>query len=279
MIPRACRLIIAALCAAVGFIPGLHASILISESFDYSVGANLAGQNGGTGFSGPWDSGNSTIVAGFGGSGNAVQIGRVEPAQLRTLSTPTSTAGQSLYFTYLINVSSFGAGNFAGLSLWNNGTNEVMFFGIPWNRNSFGFDARAGNGEADIKTINFTPTTNTTYLFALGLLPSATTGKVDVKLWATSDLGINPDLLVAGTANASLLGTKNNFSFNRFGMNGSYSNSLRLAGIAASTNVSQAAALTVSAVPEPSTYALLLMTGAGALWWARRRRSIARGKN
>jgi formylglycine-generating enzyme required for sulfatase activity len=27
----------------------------------------------------------------------------------------------------------------------------------------------------------------------------------------------------------------------------------------------------VAAVPEPSTYALLLMTGAGALWWARRR--------
>jgi len=28
----------------------------------------------------------------------------------------------------------------------------------------------------------------------------------------------------------------------------------------------------VASVPEPSTYALLLMTGAGALWWARRRR-------
>jgi formylglycine-generating enzyme required for sulfatase activity len=28
----------------------------------------------------------------------------------------------------------------------------------------------------------------------------------------------------------------------------------------------------VAAVPEPSTYALLLMTGAGALWFARRRR-------
>ena len=27
----------------------------------------------------------------------------------------------------------------------------------------------------------------------------------------------------------------------------------------------------VASVPEPSTYALLLMTGAGALWWARRR--------
>jgi hypothetical protein len=28
----------------------------------------------------------------------------------------------------------------------------------------------------------------------------------------------------------------------------------------------------VSSVPEPSTYALLLMTGAGAVWWARRKR-------
>lgn len=260
-------------------VPSLHASVLISEPFNYSVGANLAGENGGSGFSGAWDFGNSTIVAGFGGSGNAVQIGRVEPAQLRTLSTPTSTAGQSLYFTYLINVSSFGTGNFAGLSLWNNSTNEVMFFGIPWNRTSFGFDARAGNGETDIKTVNFTPTANTTYLFALGLLPSLTTGKVDVKLWATSDLGINPDLLVAGTANASLPGVKNNFSFNRFGMNGNYSNTLRLAGIAASTNVSLAAASTLSSVPEPSTYALLLMAGAGALWWARRRQQVARRKS
>jgi hypothetical protein len=30
--------------------------------------------------------------------------------------------------------------------------------------------------------------------------------------------------------------------------------------------------VTLSGVPEPSTYALLLMTGAGALWWGRRRR-------
>jgi hypothetical protein len=30
--------------------------------------------------------------------------------------------------------------------------------------------------------------------------------------------------------------------------------------------------LSGSVVPEPSTYALLLMTGAGALWWSRRRR-------
>jgi hypothetical protein len=50
-------------------------------------------------------------------------------------------------------------------------------------------------------------------------------------------------------------------------MNGNYSNTLRLAGIAASTNVSQAAALTVNAVPEPSTWALLALSfGAWAFW-------------
>ncbi len=32
----------------------------------------------------------------------------------------------------------------------------------------------------------------------------------------------------------------------------------------------------VASVPEPSTYALLLMTGAGALWWARRRQTRSR---
>jgi hypothetical protein len=31
-------------------------------------------------------------------------------------------------------------------------------------------------------------------------------------------------------------------------------------------------AILAASVPEPSTYALLLMTGSGALWWARRRR-------
>ena len=38
------------------------------------------------------------------------------------------------------------------------------------------------------------------------------------------------------------------------------------------TRVSQVAPWIVSVVPEPSTYALLVMTGAGLLWWAGRRR-------
>lgn len=251
--------------------PWLQASFLFSESFNYSVGAILAGQDGGAGFSSEWGPGNSTIVTGFGGLGNAANIGLAEPKQLRTLNATTNTSGQSLYFTYLMNVSAFGVGNYSGLSLWNDNSQE-MFFGVPWLKTSFGFDARAGNGEADIKTINFSPELSTTYLFIFGLLPSITTGKVDVKLWATDDFGVNVDSLVIGEASASLLGVKNNFSFNRLGMNGYYSNSLTLAGVAASSNVSEAASLTISAIPEPSTCGLLLVAGAGALWWVKRSR-------
>jgi len=38
------------------------------------------------------------------------------------------------------------------------------------------------------------------------------------------------------------------------------------------TKITAIGPITVSAVPEPSTYALFLMPCAGALWWARRRR-------
>ncbi len=43
-------------------------------------------------------------------------------------------------------------------------------------------------------------------------------------------------------------------------------------GVEDPTRESYAFGFRVAAVPEPSTYALLIMTGAGALWWARRRR-------
>jgi len=33
--------------------------------------------------------------------------------------------------------------------------------------------------------------------------------------------------------------------------------------------------LGLNVVPEPSTYALLLLTGAGALWWVKRRGQVA----
>lgn len=42
--------------------------------------------------------------------------------------------------------------------------------------------------------------------------------------------------------------------------------------VQAGTSVNTVLIDNIGAVPEPSTYALLFMTGAGALWWARRRK-------
>lgn len=232
-----------------------EAGLLFTETFQYPISSNLAGQNGGTGFSGAWTGGNSTIVAGLtSGSGSAVQVGGT--SSTRSMTTTASTSGTSTYVTYLMNASSFSGGNYTGLSLYN-GATEVMFMGIPWNAQKFGFDAHGGNGAADIKTVNFTPLANTSYLVVLGLVPSATPGKVDVNMWATADLGVDANTLVAGAPNASLVGSRNNFSFNSIAVAGNYAGALKVAGIASSPSVSEAAAVSVNAVPEPATLGLV----------------------
>ena len=247
-----------------------RADLLFTETFQYPIGSNLAGQNGGTGFSGAWTGGNSTIVAGLtSGSGSAVQIGGT--TSNRSMAVTANTSGTSTYITYLMNASSFSGGNYTGLSLYN-GATEVMFIGIPWNAQKFGFDAHGGNGAADIKTIDFTPAPSTTYLVAFGLLPSATPGKVDVKMWATSNLAIDPNTLVAGPANASLVGSRNNFSFNQIAVAGNYAGSLKVAGVASSPSVSEAAAVSVSAVPEPASLGLVATAVAGGVVAVRRRK-------
>jgi len=249
-----------------------HSALLFTENFDYTVGSNLAGQNGGSGFSGAWSGGNSTIVAGLGGTGNAVQIG--SSIASRSLASTFSTSGNTFYISYLMNVSNFSGGNYTGISLWN-GASEEMFFGIPYGTGNFGFDAHAGNGAADIKTVNFSPATSTTYLVTLGLLPSATSGKVDVKMWATSNLGVDPNTLVSGAANASLLGTKNNFSFNTVKLNGDYAGSLRVSGIASAPTASEAINFSTQSappVPEPGTWATAALLAGGAAFarWRKR---------
>jgi|688.fasta_scaffold241381_1 hypothetical protein len=243
-------------CASLVWAAGTsQAGLLFTETFQYPISSNLAGQNGGAGFSAAWSGGNSTIVSGLSsGLGTAVQIGT---ASSRQLSATASTSGTSTYITYLMNATSFSGGNYTGLSLFN-GATEEMFMGIPWQTQRFGFDAHAGNGGSDIKTVDFTPSTNTSYLVTLGLVPSATSGKVDVKMWATSNLGVDPNTLVAGTPNASLLGVKNNFSFNSIRIAGDYAGALKVAGIASSPSVSEAASVTVNAVPEPSTVAMAI---------------------
>jgi len=268
---------IAALFAAaiLSVLSSAHSALLFTENFNYTIGSNLAGQSGGSGFSGAWSGGNSTIVAGLGGTGNAVQIG--SSIASRSLSSTFSTSGNTFYISYLMNVSNFAGGNYTGISLWNGGSEE-MFFGIPYGTGNFGFDAHGGLGVGGIDTIDFSPATNTTYLVTLGLLPSATPGKVDIKMWATSNLGIDPNTLVAGAANASLLGTRNDFSFNTLKLNGDYAGNLKVSGIANAPTASEAinfSTQSAAAVPEPGTWAAAALLAGGAAFarWRRHAKS------
>ena len=256
----------------LAFVGAANAALLFSENFDYTIGSNLAGQNGGSGFSGAWSGGDSTIVSGLGGTGNAVQIGASIAS--RALSSTFSTSGNTFYISYLMNVSDFSGGNYTGISLWN-GASEEVFFGIPYQSQNFGFDARGDTGVAGIQEVNFSPSINTTYLVTFGLLPSATSGKVDLKMWATSNLGVDPNTLVAGAANASFLGTRDNFSFNTLKLNGDYAGSLKVSGIANAPTAAEAinfSTQSAAPVPEPGTWAAaaLLAGGAAFMRWRRR---------
>lgn len=128
----------------------------VQESFAYPLGANIVGQNGGTGFSGAWlrrYSGNTdgTIVAGltfsdYPVSGNAMQASTVRPgnsnaSNIRPLGASFGAGPQTVWSSYLANFTV------------TPGSSPAYYAGLGTSNNSWPDDSRGsssisnGNGQ------------------------------------------------------------------------------------------------------------------------------------
>lgn len=258
-----------ALAAAALAPASAEATVIFSDTFDYATG-NLAGKNGGTGWSGGWTGGSSLVAGNLPGTtGNSVAISSTADITARSLSSSYTTGGAtSYYLSFLFNASPMlpaNGGDYAGISLTGAGTS--FFSGIPGSSGQIGFDwQNEGDGL-------FSATSGTTYLVLLELTAGSTSGLTMANFHITSNLATTGTALADGTPEAFLEGQ--NFSFASVEIAGGYSSgSVSLAGLALATSANEAVSLTVAAIPESSATGWLaagLLLAAGAI--RRRRRA------
>lgn len=157
------------LCATVAGTGSASAALLAYEGFNYgSPGADLVGQNGGTGFSGPWVAGgfNASIsnnfdrnslsipASGLSTSGGSVLAGVRNDAisgVSRTLTTSLGSVGTTAYVSAVLQPAGvIGAGlysGFFGLTL-ESPTEPEIFVGKPGSgTNNYAIEERGGSNQ------------------------------------------------------------------------------------------------------------------------------------
>jgi hypothetical protein len=201
-----------------------------SETMQYAVGSSLAGRNGGTGFAGAWTGGSSTIVAGPAHYPAWVSVGT--NYSTRTLSTAVTTGAAPLYFSMVIRSADFTAGTFSGFALTqaSNPVNDLLFFGIPWRQNAFGLDLRQNFVTDELKSIPNLQT-STPHLVVCGLIPGSVNGRVDVKMWVTTNTAQDISTLIRQAPAINVEGAqgKANFTFNQIKLTGDYAGAVEFA--------------------------------------------------
>jgi len=124
--------------AGVTITVGAMQPAIVYEPFDYTAGIGaLASKNGGTGWTGSWNSATNDINApGFtytsGSDTLATSGGRVtiKSGQASFRNLPATYTSGTYWFSFLAKSSSPGNGQWGGLSLFNGGS-EPLFFGQP----------------------------------------------------------------------------------------------------------------------------------------------------
>jgi len=177
-------------------------SVAVAQVYDPFAGAPgpIAGQAGGTGFSGPYNGGGNTVAPGltFGSlatSGNKFATAGSNNGAFRFLTNPISTDAGTIYASFLAAGGTGTLPDYAGFSFFSNGTStEELFLGKPFQNANYGFDVTdvaggVGTGTTPVSTtptflvyrFDFTPAGDTVSLFVnptpggtLPATPSAT---------------------------------------------------------------------------------------------------------
>ena len=276
------------LTAALGVVVGgqaARADLTAYDSFSYTPGTALAGQNGGTGFSGAWapgslssDGSNSYYTQGTSLGGSTSAGGRVASLanyslgnQLsRTLSQSLGGTDQTVYISVLLRpdgtLNEGSSGGFFGLNLnastTTASTDNDVFIGKTSGSN-YGIEDRGGNnshltstaaaiGVSTLLVVRADLAANGNDKFTLYVNPTATSqGPATVKY--DSNVGTISSLSIYGTGAFSL-------------------DELRIGTTLADV---VPAGTTIGAVPEPASIAMLSIAGLGVAALARARRRPA----
>jgi hypothetical protein len=199
---------------------------VFSETFDYPVSSSILWQSGGLGFVGGWynpgsGTNHGTVTVFSPDPSKWVEIGTSPTA--RPIQKSVTTGTSPVYISFKIRSPDFARGNYCGIGLVSDAdpNNDLMFFGIPWLQDKFGFDARSGRQPLDIQTVDSLKP-HQPYRVLVGLIPGNVAGRVDVKMWVSEDPAVDLNTLAKGAPAISLTGSdgKPNFTFSALRISG-----------------------------------------------------------
>lgn len=258
------------------FICSAPARIIIQEQFDYAAGS-LNSQNGGQGFSAAWQATSNLQITSPGltygaleTSGNAITA--LHSGSMKRLFDNTGLTGDGATYWFSMLFASPGANvghapivpgffsNATGPYAQHSGF-TVNF--NPTTQTSLFMDVRIGGSILAETTIPGTDYYSSSQLVLGRITFSDTVNQDRLEVWLNPLLNNTPGTpLLNVTGNWLDPGTNNSFYLNKYNDPDRGIDEIRLG-----TTIAD-----VLPIPEPSTYALLLMTAAGVLWMTRGRR-------